>query len=188
MGCRCFLLYANCSLTRAISYIIRKNLTIYQPPTPNLVGCRCFLLYANCSLTRAISYIIKKHSAFPTLNLRVKRCFFDISKITKPFSSVFIKKKTVDFFLSLVYNDKVISAGVMELADVTDSKSVGSDTVWVRVPPPAPEKASLLRCFFSFIGFGRVILLRSVIAFHTELFASRALWRILLSAKQITRF
>ena len=28
----------------------------------------------------------------------------------------------------------------MELADVTDSKSVGSDTVWVRVPPPAPEK------------------------------------------------
>ena len=27
----------------------------------------------------------------------------------------------------------------MELADVTDSKSVGSDTVWVRVPPPAPN-------------------------------------------------
>ena len=26
----------------------------------------------------------------------------------------------------------------MELADVTDSKSVGSNTVWVRVPPPAP--------------------------------------------------
>ena len=33
----------------------------------------------------------------------------------------------------------MISAGVMELADVTDSKSVGSDTVWVRVPPPAPK-------------------------------------------------
>ena len=28
----------------------------------------------------------------------------------------------------------------MELADVTDSKSVGSDTVWVRVPPPAPDE------------------------------------------------
>lgn len=31
-----------------------------------------------------------------------------------------------------------IYAGVMELVDLTDSKSVGSDTVWVRVPPPAP--------------------------------------------------
>ena len=29
-------------------------------------------------------------------------------------------------------------ASVMELVDVTDSKSVGGDTVWVRVPPLAP--------------------------------------------------
>ena len=28
----------------------------------------------------------------------------------------------------------------MELADVTDSKSVDGDIVWVRVPPPAPAK------------------------------------------------
>ena len=28
----------------------------------------------------------------------------------------------------------------MELADVTDSKSVDGDIVWVRVPPPAPKK------------------------------------------------
>ena len=28
----------------------------------------------------------------------------------------------------------------MELADVTDSKSVDGDIVWVRVPPPAPYK------------------------------------------------
>ena len=45
----------------------------------------------------------------------------------------------VDFLFFMMYNNTVISAGVMELADVTDSKSVGSDTVWVRVPPPAPE-------------------------------------------------
>ena len=36
---------------------------------------------------------------------------------------------------------KRLLAGVMELVDVTDSKSVGSDTVWVRVPPPAPRRS-----------------------------------------------
>lgn len=30
-------------------------------------------------------------------------------------------------------------AGVVELADALDSKSCGSDTVWVRFPPPAPN-------------------------------------------------
>ena len=34
-------------------------------------------------------------------------------------------------------------ADVMELADVTDSKSVGSNTVRVRPPPSAPKKAGL---------------------------------------------
>ena len=32
-------------------------------------------------------------------------------------------------------------AGVLELADEADSKSVGSDTVRVRPPPPAPNKS-----------------------------------------------
>ena len=35
---------------------------------------------------------------------------------------------------------KNLLAGVMELADVPDSKSGGSDTVRVRPPPPAPER------------------------------------------------
>ena len=30
-------------------------------------------------------------------------------------------------------------AGVLELVDEADSKSVASDGVWVRVPPPAPS-------------------------------------------------
>ncbi len=34
-----------------------------------------------------------------------------------------------------------IYAGVVELADAQDSKSCGSDTVWVRPPPPAPKRA-----------------------------------------------
>ncbi len=46
----------------------------------------------------------------------------------------------VDFFENIYYNTIVIIAGVMELADVTDSKSVDGDIVWVRVPPPAPLK------------------------------------------------
>ena len=44
------------------------------------------------------------------------------------------------FFSKLHYNDKAFrccrSGG---MADATDSKSVGSDTVWVQVPPSAPK-------------------------------------------------
>ena len=34
----------------------------------------------------------------------------------------------------------IVLAGVLELADETDSKSVGGNVVWVQVPPPAPSK------------------------------------------------
>ena len=48
-------------------------------------------------------------------------------------------KVSLEFCALILYNIKSLNAGVMELVDVTDSKSVGSDTVWVRVPPPAPQ-------------------------------------------------
>ena len=35
-------------------------------------------------------------------------------------------------------------ADVVELADTTDSKSVGKSTVWVRVPPSVPFKTNAL--------------------------------------------
>ena len=49
----------------------------------------------------------------------------------------------------------IANAGVLELADEVDSKSIGGDTVRVRPPPPAPKKEQgstslalfiLLRC------------------------------------------
>ena len=42
----------------------------------------------------------------------------------------------------------------MELADVTDSKSVGSDTVRVQVPPPAPNRKNPNQIFPRGKGFG----------------------------------
>ena len=48
----------------------------------------------------------------------------------------------------------------MELVDVADSKSAGGDTVWVRVPPPAPlEKTGVLRFgdTQSFVIFDQVL-------------------------------
>ena len=46
-------------------------------------------------------------------------------------------------------------AGVMELVDVTDSKSVGGDIVWVRVPPPAPRRSKVRFAPTSFYAHGK---------------------------------
>lgn len=51
--------------------------------------------------------------------------------------------KTLAYFAALCY---IIScAGVVKLADALDSKSCGSDTVWVRFPPSAPKWKPLVR-------------------------------------------
>ncbi len=65
-------------------------------------------------------------------------------------------------------------AGVLELADEADSKSVGSDTVRVRPPPPAPEKRQSADCLFSVLfALRRVVLLRSDIVLCTVLLSLR---------------
>ena len=46
-------------------------------------------------------------------------------------------------FAVMYYNTLVISR-CDGMVDVTDSKSVGGNIVWVRVPPPAPCKKPLL--------------------------------------------
>ncbi len=62
----------------------------------------------------------------------------------RPSSSFFL----LAFFRSVYYNTQEIKyAGMMELVDVTDSKSVGLTPVWVRVPLPAPKKQPP-GCFF----------------------------------------
>src|SRR6516225_11039600 len=40
-----------------------------------------------------------------------------------------------------LYCASLIPAGVAELVDATDSKSVSGNRVWVRFPPPAPDSS-----------------------------------------------
>ena len=41
--------------------------------------------------------------------------------------------------MDLLYNKKTLNAGVLELVDEVDSKSIASDGVRVRFPPPVPK-------------------------------------------------
>ena len=65
-------------------------------------------------------------------------CFEKKSKIIKYVKERSVRKITLEF-LEKASIINLYHAGVMELVDVADSKSAGGDTVWVRVPPPAPS-------------------------------------------------
>ena len=56
----------------------------------------------------------------------------------------------------------------MELADVTDSKSVVGDNVWVRVPPPAPCPKTRItsKVFGLFLSLQKASILRKVLLFR----------------------
>ena len=54
------------------------------------------------------------------------------------------EKKDLNFAPTSCIINQYPPASVMELVDVTDSKSVGGDTVWVRVPPLAPKSRNNL--------------------------------------------
>jgi hypothetical protein len=53
---------------------------------------------------------------------------------------------------------KLTVAGVVELADAPDSKSGGGNSVWVRLPPPAPIKSKTyeISCFSSMGVLGSI--------------------------------
>ena len=52
------------------------------------------------------------------------------------------------------------------MVDVTDSKSVGGNTVWVRVPPPAPRRSKVRFAPTSFYARGKKDIIRSYDPFH----------------------
>lgn len=51
-----------------------------------------------------------------------------------------------------------VLAGVLELADGADSKSVVGNNVWVQVPPPAPLGVCFILFLYSFLKVRGMVL------------------------------
>ncbi len=73
--------------------------------------------------------------------------------------SVFLLTREWIYYIMLEVNKR---AGVLELADEADSKSVGSDTVRVRPPPPAPKIDNLLQKVVDFPCYLFTVHFRSI--------------------------
>ena len=79
------------------------------------------------------------------------------SESTHPGASAFTLRIYLKFLLTCRPSYgiiRIVHAGMMELADVLDSKSSGSDTVRVRPPLPAPSRYNPNRIFLIGDGFG----------------------------------
>ncbi len=87
-----------------------------------------------------MSHLFASVFLFQLLFFRIHNAFLHAKKFLSDFYLLFFISPLI-FYLSYVIIHS-LHAGVMELADVRDSKSRGSDTVWVRPPPPAPKSHS----------------------------------------------
>ena len=89
--------------------------------------------------------------------------------------SAFFRKKlwTFYFFYDNICKYSLI-AGVLELVDGADSKSVVSNGVWVRVPPPAPNilSTAILVAVLIYNYFSSYTITSFMISLEKSLFSS----------------
>ena len=102
-----------------------------------------FIVEGICLVTLTIFLgIIKKRTKYGTEMLGKILGFKQFLEIAEKPKIVKNFKNTCYFSIFLLLYLGSINAGVAELADAQDSKSCEVTFVWVRPPPPAPQKIS----------------------------------------------